>query len=111
MERQKKIRQLRLQLQADQLRYEDERNKNRLDFLAASREAAIYEKNYTRARENFLLAGQNLRLSEEQFLEGRLRISDLNLANFNYQQEKNNYLNTAYHYISSMLNMERLGRY
>lgn len=110
-ERQKRISRLRLQQQADQLRYEDEQNKNRLDYLAAKREAARFEKSYARSRENFLLAEHNLRLAEEQFASGRLMIGDLSLANFNYQREKNNYLTVAYNFISSKLNMERLGRY
>ena len=110
-ERQRRISRLKLQQQADELRYEDERNKNRLDYLAAQREATRYEKNYARARENFLLAEQNLQLAKEQFDSGRLLIGDLSLAKYNYQQEKNNYLNVAYHFISAKLNMERLGRY
>src|SRR5690554_1819717 len=108
-ERQKRIGRLRLQQQADQLRYEDERNRNRLDYLAARREADRYEKNYARARENFLLAENNLRLAEEQFASGRLLMGDFSLANYNYQREKNNYLNVAYHFISSKLTMQRLG--
>ena len=110
LERKKRISRLRLQQQADELRYEDERNKNRLDYLAAKREADRYAKNYSRARENFLLAEQNLRLAEEQFSSGRLLIGDFSLANYNYQREKNNYLNVAYNFISSKLNMERLAR-
>lgn len=108
-ERQRKISRLRLQQQADQLRYEDERNKHRLDYLAARREADRYEKNYARARENFLLAENNLRLAEEQFASGRLLMGDFSLANYNYQREKNNYLNVVYHFISSKLTMQRLG--
>ena len=110
-ERQKRISRLRLQQQADELRYEDERNKSRLDFLAAEREAIRYQKNFARAKENFLLAEQNLRLAEEQFASGRLLIGDFSLANYNYQREKNNYLNVAYNFMSAKLNMERLGRY
>lgn len=110
LERQKRIGRLRLQQQADELRYEDERNKNRLDYLTAKREADRYAKNYSRARENFLLAEQNLRLAEEQFSSGRLLIGDFAIANYNYQREKNNYLNVAYNFISSKLNMQRLGR-
>ena len=110
-ERQRRISRLRLRQQADGLLYQDERNKNLLDYLAARREATRYEKNYARARENFLLAGQNLQLAKEQFDSGRLLIGDLSLANYNYQQEKNSYLNVAYNFISAKLNMERLGSY
>lgn len=110
-ERQKRIGRLRLQQQADELRYQDERNKIRLDYLLAQREAGRYEKNYARARENFLLAEQNLQLAKEQFDSGRLYIGDLSRGNYNYQLEKNNYLNVAYHFISAKLNMERLGKY
>src|SRR5690606_30331818 len=110
-ERQKRISRLRLQQQADELRYEDERIKSRLDFLAAEREAIRYQKNIARAKENCLLAEQNLRLADEQFASGRLLIGDFSLANYNYQREKNNYLNVAYNFMSAKLNMERLGRY
>jgi outer membrane protein len=110
-ERQRRISRFKLQQQADELRYEDERNKNRLDYLAAKREASRYQKSYGRARENFLLAEQNLQLAKEQFDSGRLLIGDLSVANYNYQREKNNYLTVAYHFISAKLNMERLGRY
>src|SRR5690606_5905938 len=109
-ERQRRISRLKLQQQADELRYEDEQNKNTLDYLAAEREATRYYKSYERARENFLLAEQNLRLAKEQFDSGRLLIGDLSLANYNYQREKNNYLNVSYNFISSKLNMERLAK-
>ena len=110
-ERQRRISRFKLQQQADELRYEDERNKNRMDYLGAAREATRYAKSYERARENFLLAEENLRLAKEQFASGRLLIGELSLANYNYQLEKNNYLSVAYNFISSKLNMERLGRY
>lgn len=110
VERSRRISRLKLQQQADELRYEDEQNKNTLDYLAAEREATRYYKSYQRARENFLLAEQNLRLAKEQFDSGRLLIGDLSLANYNYQREKNNYLNVSYNFISSKLNMERLAK-
>lgn len=107
-ERQRKISRLRLQQEADQMRFRDERNRNRLEYLSALREAERYANNYVRARENFMLAEQNLRLAEEQFANGRLLIGDFSVANFNYQREKNNYLTVAYNFISSKLNLQRL---
>lgn len=106
--RQREIRQLELQKEANRLRYTYERNKNRLDYDAAVRDAAMYAKNYARARENFLLAEKNLQLAEQQFAGGRLLLNELNSVAYDYEKEKNNYLNLAYNYILSMLNVEKL---
>ncbi|WGQ09765.1 TolC family protein [Pedobacter gandavensis] len=111
LDRQKKIKQLQLQKQANLLRYQDERNKNKLDYLAALREAAVLEKNYLRVQENFRLAEKNLDLAEQQFRNGRILITELQQIAYNYQKEKNNYLNMAYNYILAKLTAEKINKY
>lgn len=107
-EKQKKINQLNLQIKADQLRFENEMNKSSLELQNAKREAQVLEKNYIRSKENFKLATENLAIAEQQFANGRLLLSELNTVNFNYQKEKNVYLNIAYNYISAKLIVEKI---
>lgn len=104
----KRIKQLSLQIQANQLRYNNERNKNRLDYLAAKREALVYKNNYLRTLENFKLAEKSLLLAEQQFANGRLLLGELHQISYNYQKEKNNYLNMTYNYILAKLTIEKL---
>jgi len=111
LERQKKIAQLRLQKEAYDLRYQAEKNKNRLDFLSAVQEAEMFEKKYLRSQENLKLAEKNVLLAQQQYENGRLLMNDLYQITYNYQKEKNTYLTTAYNYILSALTVEKLRRY
>lgn len=110
MERQKRINQYRLEKQANDLRYQDQYFKRKLDYLSAFGEAAVLERNYRRVQENFILAEKNLRLAEQQFAAGRLLLTDLQQINYQFQLEKNNYLQLAYNFISAKLNLEKLSR-
>lgn len=109
--RKNRIKQLELEKQGNELRYQYETNKNQADYLAAKREAVAHEKGYRRTQENFQLAATNLRLAEQQFSFGRLGLDELSKVSYNYEKEKNNYLNSAYNYILSRLNMEKLNAY
>ncbi|MBC8988457.1 TolC family protein [Pedobacter sp. N36a] len=111
IDRQKKIKQLQLQKQSNLLRYQDERNKNKLEYLSAMITAAVLEKKYLRVQENFKLAEKNLRLSEQQFTSGRILITELQEITYNYQKEKNNYLTIAYNYILARLTAEKINKY
>ncbi len=110
LQRQKAISQLRLQRQANELRYLSLRNANRMEYASAVREAALFERNFLRANENMALAESNLRLARQQFAEGRLTIGELSQVDYDYQKQKNTYLNVAYNYISAKLNIEKLGK-
>lgn len=111
MKRHNVISQLKLQQQANMLRYESKRNKNSVEYESAIREAEVLERNYLRANENMTLADSNLRIAEQQFSSGRLSISNFNQAVYDYQKEKYNYLNAAHKFISAKLNIERLSKF
>lgn len=111
LKRQKEILQLQLQQQANQLRYISKRNKNTIDHAKAIREMALFERNLLRAKENVQLAQSDLRLAEQQFTSGRLRMEELNQVEYAYQKEKNNYLNVAYKFVLAKLDIEKMGKY
>ncbi|MET3114649.1 outer membrane protein [Pedobacter sp. CG_S7] len=111
LDRQKKINQLKLQKDANALAYKDQQHKNKLDFLEASRDADFYQKKYRLTMANFKIAEKNLQLTEQQYENGRLLISDLYRSSYNYQQEKTNYLNVAYNFIIAKMKRYKISRY
>ncbi|WP_334641767.1 TolC family protein [Pedobacter sp. CAN_A7] len=107
LERVKKISQLKLQQQVNRLEYQDQQHKNKLDGLAASREVALAEKKYTRAKDNFILAQENYQNVQAQYNNGRLLIGDFYKQSYAYEQEKNSYLNASYDFILARMKQEK----
>lgn len=107
----KKINQLRLQNQITDLNYKDAQHKNNLDKITASKDAKSYQSKIDAAQANLVLAEQTFKLTQDQFAEGKLLISELYEANYAFQLAKNSYLQAAYQFILAQINVEALSKY
>ncbi len=102
----KKINQLKLVQQQDHYVFQDEVYKNKLAYMEARGQVEQSYLHYSTALQGFHLAQENLSLTNEQFQEGRLLISQVYESNYQYAMAKNEYLHAAYAYLLAYINLD-----
>jgi outer membrane protein len=107
LDRSRKLKQISLRKQINDLNFVDQQSKKKMDIIELDREAAFYLNKYNRTKENFEIAGESFQLAQEQYNSGRLLLGDLYRSDYNYQLEKNNYLNAAYNYMLTKIKLEK----
>jgi len=108
IDRTKKIRQQKYQLEINREEINSALNKKNLEIKRLSDNLDFYRKEIKIKKRSLELARANYHSSFSMYEEGRILPSELNSAEISYKQIKIDYLKTLYNYIDSLLEMKRI---
>jgi len=108
IDRTKRIRQVKYQIQANREDFKEAMNKKQLEIKRASDNIDFHKKEINSNKANLELARVNYNASFSLFSEGRILPSELTEAEISYKQVKIDYLKAIFNYIDALLELKRI---
>lgn len=108
IDRTKKIRQQKYQIDANRQELKSELNRKMLDMQRISDDIEFFKKEIVFKRSALALAKTNYEASFSLYSEGRILPSELTEAEISYKQIKIDYLKALYNYLDSLLERRRI---